>query len=288
MSLGTLGILIKIKEEIDRRNNKEETPKTPEVVKKPEELTTEELIEKLKQLLEEKRGKTPNKTQSQLNNDLDNMIFHSDTVTPLMRDVFELISESYYEIDDRPNEITLSNTQLKYNKEESDGLYSQYENEDTLLLTIHGAHDTKLNILAISQFLSPDLLNHDIQEFCKKYSKVRNDKRQIYLFGHSLGHWLTASCREFLNDFNVKGMFVAGYAPNKTSAQIFGITKSPKIKQLVFNNDWLATSILEVPGKRNILVFKPYDAFSNFNGHSINVYRKSPEILNSTRERFFP
>lgn len=252
-------------------------------------LTREEQNEKLKELLARFRGEvSEGVSTSNLNTALNDLIFRTSTFTPFMREVIEVIEQSYHP-EKRPDKLSLGGLdELDYKKELSTGLYSHYENDKTILLSVHGADDIKLNKLAINQFINPNMLVDDIQQFCNKYAKVRLNKKEVYIVGHSMAYWLTASCSEFFNDRNVKGLFASGFSPNSTSAQIFGIAKSPKVKKLLFTNDWLATNTLKVPGVTNVMVFKPYDAFSNLNGHSINVYRKSPEVMNGALERFIP
>ena len=253
-----------------------------------ESLSEETVNDRLLRILRAKSKSGAESPVGTLNNKLNNMILNADSVSPLMRQIIEIIQHSYTNPDSRPEQITLEGETLDYKPSLSTGLYAHYENDKTLILSIHGADDLRLNRLAISQFINPNLLDDDIQEFCAKYSQVRRVAKDVFLFGHSLAYWLTASCREFSGDMNVKGMFIGGYTPNSTSPQSISIASAARVKKLLFENDFLANKTLETPAPRNVLVFRPYDTFSRLNGHSINTYRKPPQILNAARVRYLP
>ena len=224
----------------------------------------------------------------QLNNDLKNMIA-SDSFNQLTRDVIEIISDAYKAVDERPQKIILNGVELDYRPDLSTSLYSHYENAATIILGIHGANDTQLNRLAITQVINPDIANEDIQQFCSKFrSIISGHSKQVFLFSHSLGFWLTASCKESLSLPFVFGLSIGGFAPNSTSPQIKNIAKSRVFKKILFDNDWLASTILDVEPKHNVLVLRPYSVQSRVYGHGVSAYRTSVEQLNNIRVRFFP
>lgn len=219
---------------------------------------------------------------------LDNMIINDRQVSPLMRQIFQHIKESYSTPESRPNTIKIGETDFQYFQDLSTGLYGHYENDNAILLFIHGADDRRLNIIAIRQFLKPNTLDDDVQDFCKKYSSIRRTGKRVFLFGHSLAYYLSASCREFFSDSQTTGLFIAGYAPNSVSPIMVGMANEPKVKKLVFNNDWLATNVLETPSQRNVMVFKPYNAKTRLYGHGIGSYLSSPDTLNKNLIKTIP
>lgn len=225
--------------------------------------------------------------QDRLNRELDAMIGASN-ITPLMKEVFNIIQNSYTNPDQRPSKLTLSGIDLEYKRDKSTGLYSHYENDKTIIVGIHGADDTRLNRIAVTQIINPDINNRDIQEFCDKFREILSTGKELYLFSHSLGFWLTASCKEATNTQRVKGLSFGGFAPNSTTPQIRGIAASRSFKKILFDNDWLASRILETPEQHNILVLKPFDTRTRVYSHGIGNLANDINVLNSNIVRYIP
>ncbi len=260
----------------------------PQIV---ESKQSESFNDKLKEILKSKGLFTEPavsfEKQTQLNRDLDNMI-SSDRFNQLTRNVIEIIADSYKSVDSRTQKLTLNGIDLDYKKDLSNSLYSHYENDATIILGIHGVNDFKLTGLAVTQIINPDIANEGIQMFCNKIKSIRNNSKQIYLFSHSLGFWLTASCKESLALPFIKGLSISGFAPNSTSPQIKNLGKSRVFKKILFETDWLASRILEVQELHNVLILRPYSAFTRLNGHSTKSYKTNIDQLNKARVRFIP
>lgn len=273
-------LFLQLKKQFDEKLGEGKLIKPPTEVKQEEQLKKPST--KVQELLLQLRARFNNKpinldvfTNNKLNTNLINWISSNNNVTPIAKEIFDVIGFSYDK--NRPKTITVNGIDLEYKPNISSELYAHFENENTIILSIHGASDLKLNKLAITQFLNANQEDQDVVNFCKKIDSITNTEKTIFLVAHSLGGWLIYSCNDIHTNPNVKGIIVGGYMPNANSRQAQNAT-NPNFKKLFFLNDWLSSKHLDIPNIKNILVFKPKTIFSKLNGHSVANYTGSSDF----------
>jgi endonuclease/exonuclease/phosphatase family metal-dependent hydrolase len=203
------------------------------------------------------------------------------------QELARLSNISYEDVDNRPSQFTFQNRKFSYNKSKSTGLYCHYENNIHILLGIHGADNVELNLIALGHFYNNNSLNPLIEDFCIKHAELVNDPREVMLVGHSLGCWIVAHCENVNPNNDIGGVFFSPYIPDKNSKQSRFIGQTSKFKKILYDNDWIASNILDIPLNSNILVFTPRVRGQTFiNGHSIKHFDASPSEMNRDFVKF--
>lgn len=284
----------KIKETLGEGNLVEAPPKHEKEETKEEE--PKEKLSNVQQLLQQLRTRASGgavrldsfmdskKEDSKLNTNLINWIDNGDSITSVTKEIFNVIQFSYDA--QRPSTITVDGVSLDYKPDISTNLYAHFENDDTIILSIHGAADLKTGFLAISQFFNPNEEDQDVINFCKKFDEIKDTEKQIFLVAHSLGGWLIYSCPNIFLNRNVRGVIVAGYMPREKTSQ-GQRAASNQFKKVLFNNDFLSNKTLKIPGLRNLIEMKPYSAKSTIDGHRMVIFRNA-RLDEYKVVRFFP
>lgn len=183
------------------------------------------------------------------------------------------IGEAYKSKDSRKKEISFDNFKLDYMKDKSNDLFAHYENEEMVLVAIHGASALEQQLAAISKFLSPFSQNKVINSFCKKYDELVKEDKKVFLTGHSLGAFAIAECSRGKKKFPT--VMFAPYVPHPIG-KIKDTIKSEKLFQKVFfTNDKFANNLILSLGKlNNAIVFKPNTVLQTFNSHALFTFTK--------------
>lgn len=200
---------------------------------------------------------------------------YDDTLLFLARVIFQ----SYNSPSSRKSKLTFDNTILTYKPEKSNNLYCHYENDDMILVGIHGADDIRLNITAIGVFLSENILLSAVRDICSKYDELIKEDKPVFIAAHSLGAYSVVEC-SLRHSKKIKSFLYAPYTPRTFGRVHTEIRQATHFKKILYSNDWLARNMLQ--GKnplRDTLVFQP--SIKNFiNTHGISTYLKNPNIVN--------
>lgn len=195
--------------------------------------------------------------------------------TPLLRDLANFVRGSYQSADKRPVARTLLGENLLYMRNKSNQLWSHYENEEVIIVSIHGANTLELNFSSIFAFLLPSQEQKITKDFCNKYNELINETKKVFLIGHSLGNFMIASCSLRVNKSLPTVMF-APYVPNHLSAVNRHIGTNPKFKKIFYKQDFFAKNILRMGSQvKNVLLFSNKNVIFNVKtraGHSISLF----------------
>lgn len=211
--------------------------------------------------------------------------------SPVYTDLFtflaNLIQISYNDTNKRPNQISRLDTVLSYEPEKSNSLYCHYENEDFIIVAVHGTNDLRLSILAIGQFISPGLESNEVQNFCTKYDNLINEDKPVFLTGHSIGCYMIVSCARRHNK-KLRSFLFAPYVPRQFGNVYNDIRQDSTFKKILYDNDWLGNNMLVGDFNiRDTLVLQPKSIRGFFNGHSMFNFQRSPEIVNKDIKKYF-
>jgi len=201
--------------------------------------------------------------------------------TDIDRDLTEIIVQSYKGVNKRKLFMNVGGVELRYNKELSTSLYSHYENDETIVVGVHGANDIQLNLVAIKSFLKPNKEIEQVEKFCNKYDEVMKSNKKVFFATHSLGGFMVSHCNVNRGG-NPTALMLGAYTPGTTFGVNKNIALNPNFKKVLFKNDWLSNNVLKIKASNNVVVFRPSNFFtlSSINGHSLENFRKkNPGIV---------
>ncbi len=205
---------------------------------------------------------------------------NTDRITQLSHQAALIMKESYKRAVARASVWRILGVSFTYEHQKSNDLTYWLENEDIIILAYHGASGVEDSILAIRQFFTPDENDPTIRQACELYKQAVESGKKVLYIGHSLGAWIITSCTLSTNNQNAYAYLFSAYTPTKSSKQAIRMAIEPKFKKILFSNDWLATNQLAVPGATNLIVIKPYDIKTTFNGHSAGNFIGPIGVLN--------
>ncbi len=192
----------------------------------------------------------------------------------------DVSSISYQPHNSRPPIIEHSGSKLEYQLDKSTNFYAHYENEDMILVAIHGVNDgTTLITAIINGFLTPNQEIGEVRNFCRKYEELIKETKRVFLIGHSLGAFAIVQCSRN-HSKKLKSFLFSPYVPSSSGAYNRTIGEEPNFKKILYNNDWIANKLLISKGNlRDTLVFQPKSR-GFMNTHGIINYQKSPDTIN--------
>lgn len=198
----------------------------------------------------------------------------------------DVLAHSYNNPNSRPSRIEFNGVFLDYKPEKSTSLYAHYESNKVIIVGVHGANDSKLNITAIGEFFNPDVEQREIKRFCRKYSELIEESKEVFLVGHSLGAFAIVSCsRRFKK--KLRAFLYAPYVPRQFGKVHRDIRRTMEFKKILYTNDWLASNMLKGKGKLlNTLVFEPKNIVGFFYSHGMSNYQRNPNIMNKDLKKF--
>lgn len=193
----------------------------------------------------------------------------------------DMSSISYQPIQDRPREVEHLESKLDYQLEKSTDMYAHYENEETIIVAIHGVNDTNLLVTAVvNGFLTPNQELGEVAVFCQKYTELAKETKKVFLVGHSLGAFSIVQCSRS-QSVKLKSFLFSPYVPSSSGKYNFTIRNEPNFKKILFSNDWIANKIIDGEGQlRDTMIFRPKEV-GFLNTHGIINYQKSPNDMNN-------
>lgn len=213
-----------------------------------------------------------------------------DRITPTIQEFGNLVKQSYLGVNERFREFTINGVSHNYVKEKSTDLWCWYENNDVILIGIHGADDIRLNILAIQQFINPEKIEPEIEMFCDTHKELSESDKGVFIAAHSLGTWILSSCELINDNDNISAILFGPYAPVKEGRKIDIMASNPRFKKIFYDNDWFAKNLLKNDKLQNTLILTPRTIPQTFlNGHSlVNFTDNNIELLNMDIKKFIP
>ena len=222
-----------------------------------------------------------------INDELRRIILQDKSYSNTLTQLAKLTQASYNKTNDRPDSVKISNSLFKYKKNISTDEYSHYENEHTIIISVHGADTNEKTIFAIKGFVKPNQKTELYNPILNKYREVLKLKKQIFLLGHSLGAPAITFALKSLGGNGLSCVF-APYV-NRIDDDISKFMASNgNIKKIFFDTDWLSTTILKM-NPVNLIVYKNFDPYpmNRMSGHYIYRFVKNPPSrllpLNPTR-----
>ena len=194
--------------------------------------------------------------------------------TSITEDFAKLVGLAYKKEEKRPRVFSFGGYDHDYKDEFSTGLWVRYENATTVLVGIHGADDARLIQIAGGQFIDPEKVEKEMNEFCEVFKELLKitDKR-VYISSHSLGCWITAGCEMLNHNNRITGYMFSPYVPDKTSVKSKFIAETYKYKKVFYNNDWFANNLLKMDNLNNMLILMPKNNNLSFlNGHALKLF----------------
>ena len=179
---------------------------------------------------------------------------------------------SYKGRNSRPKTVRFINSDFQYFKELSTDLFSHYENDNTVIVSIHGADDVKLNVLAIKQFFKTTTNS----QVCSKLRTLKNSNKKVYVTCHSLGCYLTATCYKQLG-YDYPTVMFGPFIPKIDSTTKY-LASNPNIKKILYQQDLFAKELLNIKERRNVVVYSNNDLVfrtTTNGGHSIANFTKN-------------
>lgn len=197
----------------------------------------------------------------------------------------DTIQISYDNPDSRPENISFSDTTLDYDRQKSTGLWSHYENDDMIIVSLHGVNDLILSITAVGQFLSPDTEFREVSNFCRKYDELIKEEKIVFLAGHSLGAFAIVQCSR-RHSKKIKSFLFAPYVPRRFGQVHNDIRQESQFKKIIYSNDWLGSNMLKGGGVlRDTIILEPENI--RFETHRIRNYTKSSDTVNKDFKQYF-
>ena len=155
-------------------------------------------------------------------------------------------------------------------------MYSHYENENLIIVSVHGVNSVEGLLIAVKTFLRASQEQIIADQFCNKYKELMNIKdKKVFLLGHSLGAFMIASCSlKFGKSF--PSVLFAPYVPSPRTPISRHLGSNPKFKKIFFKQDPFPANLINM-GKRvkNTLMFSnanPIFIARNKSNHAITLF----------------
>ena len=213
-----------------------------------------------------------------------------DRYTEELKQYAEVLSQSYKTRNERESSVVVDGVNYPYFPDKSTDFYAHYENNNKIIIAIHGAFTVEENIVAIQQSVSVGGENEVIDAFCDKFESLLNETKKVLLLGHSLGCFAIGQCSiRFNTDFD--SFLFAPYVPKAFGKYLDKIKSTRRWKKLLYNTDWLANNLVKNESNlANVNLFKNncFFCFNFLNSHSLENYLKSVDEVNKDILRYFP
>lgn len=193
------------------------------------------------------------------------------------QDIVKMIQEAYKEEIKRMPLMKFGNEQLTYNKKKSNFLWTTHENQNFVIVSVHGfdIKDINLNLLKLTN--DNWFKNQDNNELVKKFANymktLDNEPRKVLVNGHSLGCRVIGNAEIISQNKNTGGYLFSPYAINPVDEVSKFIKTTPRYQLIFYENDPVAQwIILSKDSYTNALVLKPTNLSLLFNSHSIDTF----------------
>ena len=210
----------------------------------------------------------------------------ADKINPTIQNFAKLVQEAYKKR--RSRTFTMASNSHIYRPEKSTELWCWYEDENVILIGIHGVNSRETGLLAVRQFFNPDKLEEPIEEFCEVHKELTQTDKDVFIAAHSLGAWILASCQERNGNEDIDGIMFAPYAPSTKGNKIDVMASSSRLKKIFYDNDMVSSNLLKVDNLTNTIILTPRTIPSTFiNSHTIDNFADSNlELINIDIKEF--
>lgn len=173
--------------------------------------------------------------------------------------------------------MKINDKEYTYNKLKSNEIWVMYENDETIIIGIHGADNFKLTTLSSKIIFNPNEKQRpQINRFKKFHLELLNSPKNVIIVAHSLGCWLLGTAENDNKNNKINGIMFAPFIPNFTNSTSNFIASSIKFKKIFYLTDWFASNLLNMSMLNNAIILKP-KLLNNIRykfpiGHSLSIF----------------
>lgn len=220
-------------------------------------------------------------------NNLVKVIKQDKTYSQTLSQMASAMSDGYNTLNNRQSSITINGVKYPYLKEKSSDDWAHYENNDTIIITIHGVKNMEQLLIGARRFLKPKNVSNLFKSFMNKYNEVKDTRKQLILIGHSLGTQMISFAVKSLGG-NPLALLIAPYIPKRRDPYSVFIANNPNFKKILFDSDWIGNKIMNMRPV-NTLIYVNFDTtkLRIISGHPVSKFIKNPpSVLKSKQSRF--